>query len=83
MTETTKVPTSSRTTTARAYGAPAAAAALEPLQIERRALGPNDVRIDIRYCGICHSDIHFTRGEWGKKPYVHPCKDRPAPKAPK
>ena len=44
-------------------------APLEPLQIERRALGPKDVRIDIQFCGICHSDIHFTRGEWGEVPY--------------
>src|SRR4051794_37308297 len=53
------------TTTARAYGAPGASAPLEPVRIERRELGPKDVRIDIRFCGICHSDIHFTRGEWG------------------
>ena len=70
MTETTSLAvTSSATTTARAFGAPAATAPLEPLQIERRALGPKDVRIDIKFCGICHSDIHFTRGEWGEVPY--------------
>src|SRR4051794_29468903 len=70
MTETTNIATtSSEATAARAYGAPAADAPLEPLQIERRAVGPKDVRIDIKYCGICHSDIHFTRGEWGKVPY--------------
>jgi uncharacterized zinc-type alcohol dehydrogenase-like protein len=70
MTETTHlVGTSSATTPARAYGAQAADAPLAPLQIERRALGPKDVRIDIKFCGICHSDIHFTRGEWGNVPY--------------
>ncbi|HTW11282.1 MAG TPA: NAD(P)-dependent alcohol dehydrogenase [Solirubrobacteraceae bacterium] len=72
MTETineTTHPSGSATTTARAYGAPAPDAPLEPLRIERRALGPKDVRIDIKYCGICHSDIHFTRGEWGQVPY--------------
>src|SRR3954451_23917470 len=69
MTETTTLATSPDTTTARAFGAPAADAPLESLQIERRALGPKDVRIDIKFCGICHSDIHFTRGEWGKVPY--------------
>src|SRR4051794_31696065 len=70
MTETTNIATtSSEATAARAYGAPAADAPLEPLQIERRAVGPKDVRIDIKFCGICHSDIHFTRGEWGKIPY--------------
>lgn len=59
----------SPSTTARAYGASAETAPLAPLQIERRALGPRDVRIDIRFCGVCHSDIHFTRGEWGSVPY--------------
>jgi uncharacterized zinc-type alcohol dehydrogenase-like protein len=69
MTETTNLSTSPDTTTARAFGAPAADAPLEPQQIERRALGAKDVRIDIKFCGICHSDIHFTRGEWGPVPY--------------
>src|SRR3954467_12568022 len=70
MTETTNVVTTSpQATAARAYGAPAADAPLGPLEIERRALGPKDVRIDIRFCGICHSDIHFARGEWGEVPY--------------
>lgn len=50
--------------TIRAYGATAADAPLEPLTIERREVGPHDVRIDIRYCGICHSDVHTARGEW-------------------
>jgi uncharacterized zinc-type alcohol dehydrogenase-like protein len=69
MTETMNLSTSSATTTAGAFGAPAGDAPLESLRIERRALGPKDVRIDIKYCGICHSDIHFTRGEWGKIAY--------------
>jgi uncharacterized zinc-type alcohol dehydrogenase-like protein len=60
---------SSQTTTARAVGTFAPDAPLGPLEIERRALGPKDVRIDIRFCGICHSDIHFARGEWGEVPY--------------
>ena len=57
------------TTTARAVGAGSPSADLAPLQIERRALGASDVRIDIKFCGICHSDIHFARGEWGDIPY--------------
>jgi uncharacterized zinc-type alcohol dehydrogenase-like protein len=69
MTQTTNEAASTATTTASAFGAPAADAPLEPLQIERRALGAKDVRIDIKFCGICHSDIHFARGEWGKVPY--------------
>jgi uncharacterized zinc-type alcohol dehydrogenase-like protein len=69
MTETTNLASAPSTTAARAYGAPTATAPLEPLQIQRRALGPKDVRIDIRFCGVCHSDIHFSRGEWGTVPY--------------
>src|SRR5947209_3397428 len=69
MTETTTFSSSSVTTTARAVGAQSSQAALEPLHIERREVGPNDVRIDIKFCGVCHSDIHFTRGEWGEVPY--------------
>ena len=33
--------------------------------IERRDVGPADVRIDIRWAGICHSDIHTVQGDWG------------------
>jgi uncharacterized zinc-type alcohol dehydrogenase-like protein len=71
MTATTNTETgaSDATTTTRAYGATAATKPLEPLRIERRALGPKDVRIDIRFCGICHSDIHFCHGDWGEVPY--------------
>ncbi|WP_205695634.1 NAD(P)-dependent alcohol dehydrogenase [Conexibacter sp. SYSU D00693] len=69
MTETSTRAPSGETTSARAVGAHAADAPLEALEVQRRAVGPKDVRIDIRFCGICHSDIHFTRGEWGDVPY--------------
>lgn len=52
-----------------AYGATSATAPLTPLTIERRDLGPHDVHIEIKYCGICHSDIHDLRGEWGESSY--------------
>jgi uncharacterized zinc-type alcohol dehydrogenase-like protein len=55
--------------TANAYAAPSATDALTPTTIERREVGPRDVAIDIKYCGICHSDIHHCRGEWGEVPY--------------
>jgi uncharacterized zinc-type alcohol dehydrogenase-like protein len=42
---------------------------LRPLKFERRALGPKDVAIRILYCGICHSDIHTIRGDWGQIQY--------------
>ncbi|SFN32214.1 NAD(P)-dependent alcohol dehydrogenase [Dokdonella immobilis] len=48
-----------------AYAAATAKAPLAPWTIERRAPKPHDVQIDIRYCGVCHSDIHQARAEWG------------------
>ena len=36
------------------------------MKFERRRLGPKDVAIDILYCGVCHSDIHTIREDWGK-----------------
>ncbi len=49
-----------------AYGAPAADQPLISLAIERREPGPRDVSIEILYCGVCHSDLHTARGEWGQ-----------------
>jgi uncharacterized zinc-type alcohol dehydrogenase-like protein len=37
--------------------------------LERRDLGAKDVLIEIKYCGICHSDIHTARNEWGRTQY--------------
>jgi uncharacterized zinc-type alcohol dehydrogenase-like protein len=51
--------------TTRAYEAASATEPLTPTTIERRATGEHDVRIDIAYAGICHSDIHTVRNEWG------------------
>jgi uncharacterized zinc-type alcohol dehydrogenase-like protein len=42
---------------------------LVPFTFERRAVGPHDVRLDITFAGICHSDIHQARGEWGNSLY--------------
>jgi alcohol dehydrogenase (NADP+) len=53
------------TTTAPALSAASADAAFERVEVERRDLRPNDVRIDIRWAGICHTDIHIKREEWG------------------
>ncbi len=52
-----------------AYASTAADAALGPLSIERRTPGPHDVQIEILYCGVCHSDIHQARNEWGNSIY--------------
>jgi len=51
--------------TVSAYAAPSAKESLKPFQIQRREPGPQDVVIDILYCGVCHSDIHQARDEWG------------------
>lgn len=48
----------------KAFGTKAADAVLEPLDIERRSITPKDVKIDIAFCGVCHSDIHTARNEW-------------------
>ncbi|MGW2098538.1 NAD(P)-dependent alcohol dehydrogenase [Streptomyces olivaceoviridis] len=53
-------------TTVAAYAAPAAKAPLERTTIERRAVGEYDVLIDIKFAGICHSDIHQAREGWGE-----------------
>ena len=48
-----------------AYGAHAGDKPLEPIAIERRQPGAHDVQIKIAYCGVCHSDLHTVRSEWG------------------
>lgn len=57
--------------TAAAYAVSAPDGRFEKVTIERRELGPHDVLIDIKYAGICHSDIHTARDEWGGAKY--PC----------
>ena len=57
--------------TVMAYGAYAADKPVEPITIERRTPGPNDVQIDIAYCGVCHSDLHQIRSEWSGT--IYPC----------
>ncbi|MFG2127979.1 NAD(P)-dependent alcohol dehydrogenase [Streptomyces sp. NPDC048751] len=53
-------------TTVAAYAAPAAKAPLERTTIERRTVGEFDVLIDVKFAGICHSDIHQAREGWGE-----------------
>ncbi|MGW6379463.1 NAD(P)-dependent alcohol dehydrogenase [Rhodococcus sp. NPDC055112] len=55
--------------TVSAYAATSADGPLEKVGIERRDLGPLDVLIEIKYSGICHSDIHTARNEWGGTHY--------------
>ncbi len=49
----------------KGYAAITAKAALTPFSFERREVGPSDILITITHCGICHSDIHQARDEWG------------------
>ena len=58
-------------TPAKAYAAHSATTPLIFTPIERREPGPTDVEIQIQFCGVCHSDIHTARSEWG--PAKYPC----------
>src|SRR6266542_6642592 len=63
-----------RTYVAKAYSARSATSGLAPASIKRRAPRPQDVQIEILYCGICLSDLHQVRNEWsGVMPTVYPC----------
>ena len=55
--------------TVSAYAATSPTAPLTKTTIERRDPGPHDVAIDIKFAGICHSDIHTAKGEWGTPHY--------------
>ena len=55
----------------KAVSAYSAKQPLEPMDITRREPGPNDVKIEIAYCGVCHSDLHQVRSEWAGT--VYPC----------
>jgi uncharacterized zinc-type alcohol dehydrogenase-like protein len=56
-------------TTVSAYAATSATGPLTKTTITRRDVGPHDVRFDIHFAGICHSDIHTVRAEWGQPRY--------------
>jgi uncharacterized zinc-type alcohol dehydrogenase-like protein len=58
-------------TLAHAYAAQSATTPLAPFSFERRAPAARDVAIDILHCGVCHSDLHTARSEWG--PSIYPC----------
>lgn len=57
------------TTVVKAYGSESPEADLKPLKIDRREITPTDVEIDILYCGVCHSDLHFAKNDWGMTQY--------------
>lgn len=53
----------------KSYAALDAASPLVPFEIQRREPGPEDVQIEILYCGVCHSDLHTARNEWNNSQY--------------
>jgi uncharacterized zinc-type alcohol dehydrogenase-like protein len=66
--------TSPTTFPAKAFAAPSPAGALAPHTISRRAPRPQDVQLEILFCGVCHSDLHQVRNEWKEvMPTVYPC----------
>lgn len=60
--------------TAKAYAAFSATSAMAPFTVPRRSPRPQDVELEILYCGVCHSDLHTVRNEWeSAMPTVYPC----------
>ncbi|MFT3824010.1 MAG: NAD(P)-dependent alcohol dehydrogenase [Chitinophagaceae bacterium] len=58
-----------QTTRSKGYAGTSETAPMSPWEFERRAVGDNDILIEIKYSGICHSDIHTIKGHWGKQTY--------------
>ena len=52
-----------------AYAAQKIKDRMQPFPIERRGVGKTDVRIDVEYCGVCHTDLHFVNNDWGMTEY--------------
>jgi uncharacterized zinc-type alcohol dehydrogenase-like protein len=57
------------TTQVKAFGTKASNVPLTAMNIERRAVLANDIEIEIMYCGVCHSDLHFAKNDWGMTTY--------------
>jgi uncharacterized zinc-type alcohol dehydrogenase-like protein len=53
----------------RGYAAHNPGETLRPIEFERREVGPRDVRLDVLFCGICHSDLHYVDNDWGHSQY--------------
>lgn len=53
----------------KAFGTESKESDLHQMEIQRREVTPHDVEIDILYCGVCHSDIHTARNDWGGSKY--------------
>ena len=74
MSEATRQVATPQTFPAKAYAAQSATSPLAPHTVQRRSPRPQDVQIEILYCGVCHSDLHQVRNEWQSvMPTVYPC----------
>lgn len=58
-----------KTKNTKAFGTDSATAPLKEMNIQRREVTPTDVEIEILYCGVCHSDLHTARNDWGGTVY--------------
>src|ERR1039458_4934085 len=56
----------------KAFALPSATAPLASTTITRREPGDRDVQIEILFCGVCHSDLHYGRNEWSAMPAIYP-----------
>lgn len=65
----TEKATATKSTHVKSYAAQDATSGLAPWDLERRAPGPHDVQMEILYCGVCHTDLHFVRNDWGISMY--------------
>ena len=66
---TEAAPDKKRGTLTPAFAAQSPKTPLAPFNIQRRNVGPNDVQLEILYCGVCHSDLHMARNEWNQTIY--------------
>ena len=71
ITETEKETSTSLGTNTKAYAAKSPNSVLAPFSIERREPGPREVQLEILFCGVCHSDWHTVKNEWGGT--IYPC----------
>ena len=66
---TLEAKTASSVLPAKGYAAQSNTSPLAPWNFQRRSIGDHDVLIEIKYCGVCHTDIHFVRNDWGISVY--------------
>ncbi len=78
-----EIPSKPQTFTAKAFAANSATSPLAPFTLARRSPRPQDVQIEILFCGVCHSDLHQVRNEWERHAHVYPVRARPRDRRPR